>query len=193
MAKFFSLLFLATITLSAEEVDPQRYNINQLELMAKNHRWSEVILYVKDIPKSEQNLQWKNLVERASFGYVLGLKSQGFSDARQIMEDLIQEFPFLRSYSKFEKLKDEIYLTGYEKCFSKASDIPQCTQTALVFMNDKIVSPDLRQKLAFLINSKSEKSLEKLCAILDSFKEKNGFFIKSCLDKGAIEKTTPAQ
>ncbi len=193
MAKFFSLLFLATITLSAEELDPQRYTINQLELMAKNHRWSEVILYVKDIPKSEQNLQWKNLVERASFGYVSGLKSEGFSDAKQMMQELIQEFPFLRNYAKFEKLKDEIYLTEYEKCFSKNLDIPYCTQTALVFMNDKIVSSELRQKLAFLINSRSEKSLEKLCAILDSFKEKRGFFIKSCLNKAAVEKNTLAQ
>ncbi|MCX6101669.1 MAG: hypothetical protein NT000_00205 [Proteobacteria bacterium] len=183
MAKFFSLLFLATITLSAEELDPQRYTINQLELMAKNHRWSEVILYVKDIPKSEQNLQWKNLVERASFGYISGLKSEGFSDAKQMMQELIQEFPFLRNYAKFEKLKDEIYLTEYEKCFSKK----------LVFMNDKIVSSELRQKLAFLINSRSEKSLEKLCAILDSFKEKRGFFIKSCLNKAAVEKNTLAQ
>ena len=41
------------------DLEPKRYTMAELELMAKNKQWANVILAIKDIPKSDQDIQWK--------------------------------------------------------------------------------------------------------------------------------------
>ncbi|MFM8315165.1 MAG: hypothetical protein ACKOA8_12845, partial [Deltaproteobacteria bacterium] len=131
-------------------------------------------------PKVEQNVQWKNLLEKAAVGYLTDLKQGGFSEAVKVAEDLAMEFPSLKESYSFEKIQNEVYLEGYEKCFSRTSDIPECTKTALGLLESKGTPFDLRQKLAPIVIAKSPSSRESLCKVFEELKELSGFYDKYC-------------
>lgn len=86
--KFLLIILGFQLALLGSDIDPQRYSMADLELMAKRKEWANIILFIKDIPKAEQDLQWKNLLERSAVGYVNELRSGGFSDSEKIIEDL---------------------------------------------------------------------------------------------------------
>ena len=163
------------------DLEPKRYTMAELELMAKNKQWANVILAIKDIPKSDQDIQWNHLLERAAIGYVEELKKWGFSDAERMIHDIVNEFPSLKKSYKFEKLKTEFYLSGYENCFSNPANASDCVKSGLGVMSDQLTGSELRQKLGQLLYLKYSPSLEKICQILDSFKEDKSFFQKLCV------------
>jgi hypothetical protein len=188
MIKLLLTVLIFSLPLRSQDLESKRYSIDDLELMGKKKEWGKVVLYLKDIPKSEQNLQWKSLLERAAIGYVGELQRGGFSDVEKVIHDMVYEFPDLKDSYKFEKVKNELFMNGYRGCFSKSSDVSECVKSALGVMGDKLVSFELRQNLAELVFAKSSDTLQKICAIFDSFKEKKGFFEKRCLDRTGIEK-----
>ena len=180
MTRTFLILLLVARFLLADDLEPQRYTIEDLEKMAKNKEWAQVILFIKDIPKVDQNAQWKSLLEKAAVGYLTDLKRGGLSEAVKVVEDLAVEFPALKKSYGFEKLQNEIYFEGYEMCFSRPSDVPECAKTALLLLQNKELSFDLRQKLAPMVLVKSPNSRESLCKVFEELKELSGFYGKYC-------------
>jgi hypothetical protein len=188
MIKLLLGILFFSLPLLSQDLESKRYSIDDLELMGKKKEWAKVVLYLKDISKSEQNLQWKSLLERAAIGYVGELQSGGFSDVEKVIHDMVYEFPDLKDSYKFEKVKNDLFMTGYRKCFSKTSDVSDCVKSAIGVMSDKINSFELRQNMAELVFSKAPESVQKICEVLQTFNEKKGFFAKRCLNKFEIEK-----
>jgi len=180
MKSIFLLIGLYCIPAFTQETEAKLYSISDLELMAKNRSWSRVILYIKDVPKSERDLQWKSLLERAAIGYVSEIAREGMSDADKMVKELEFEFPELKESTSFIALKDKLVLEGFSKCFSTKSNIPSCAKSVIDFISQKSGSSSLRQNLAKLTISKSPDSAENLCHVFNSFKELNGFFEKNC-------------
>lgn len=180
MKSIFLLIGLHCVSAFTQETEAKLYSMSDLELMAKNRSWSRVILYIKDVPKSERDLQWKSLLERAAIGYVSDMAREGMSDAHKMVEELEFEFPVLKESTSFVALKDKLVLEGFSKCFSTKSNIPSCAKSAVEFISQKSGSPSLRQNLAKLTISKVPESSENLCNAFNSFKELSGFFEKNC-------------
>jgi hypothetical protein len=178
--KFLLIILGFQMALQGSDIDPQRYSMAELELMAKRKQWANIVLFIKDIPKAEQDLQWKSLLERAAIGYVNELRTGGFSDSEKIIEDLLTEFPSLRDSLRLSALRVEILMSGFEKCFSNPKDVPFCTNQALKQLSAPFANSELRQKLAQLILLKSESSLESVCQTLLGLKEVKGIFEKRC-------------
>lgn len=187
---FLYTCLLVLRNVHAGDAELHRYSMAELELMAKNKEWSKVILFIKDVPKQDQDLQWRSLLERSVLGFLQDLRKEGFSTTEKLVQDLAFEFPALRDSYKFETLKDEIFLEGYSRCFSKKSDVLFCSKSAINLMNQKITSAKLKQQLAVLVYSNNEESLRSLCQVFEGAKEKIGFFDKNCLEqsKSKIEK-----
>lgn len=188
MKSILFLSFFLVLKINAQELEPHRYSMGELELMAKNKDWAKVILFIKDIPKSDQDLQWKNLLERAAIGYLSSLKKHGGSDAEQMAQELIFEFPTLGESAKYENLKNEIIFDGYRSCFLKKVDLAKCLESALELMGRKNSSPNLRQLIGGLVLNYHKDSLSELCKVFDSFKESKGFFEKNCNTSKNIQK-----
>lgn len=180
MNKLLVLFLLCVQILQAEELEIKRYTMNDFELMAKKKEWANIVLFIKDIPKSEQDLQWNSLLERASVGYVTDLAKQGSSEVERVVNDLLVEFPSLKKSYKFEAVRNEILLNGFEKCFSKAIDSSVCASEGLKQMASEFSSYDLRQKLGQLIGKNKPELWSEICQSLNSHKEPKGIFEKYC-------------
>ena len=182
MFKFSLLLLLGLHTIQATEIELKRYTISELEMMAKKKEWANIVLFIKDIPKADQDLQWNRLLERASVGYVTDLKKGEFPEVERVMHDLLVEFPTLRKSHQFESIRNEILLSGFQNCFSRASDGPFCAKEGMKQMQNEFSSEELRQRLGQLISKKHPDSKIELCQIFKSYKEHKGFFEKYCLE-----------
>lgn len=180
MIRLATLIILIANMVCASEVEQKRYSMAELELMAKQNQWNNIILFIKDIPKSEQDLQWNSLLERAAIGYSKTLKEGNFSEVYRVMDDLLLEFPSLRQSQKFLLVKKDLVVSGFKKCFSDPADVSFCVKSAVKEMRAEFSSPELRQSLGTLIVEKSPESGKEVCEVLSSFKEKKGLFEKHC-------------
>lgn len=182
MVKFSLFFLLGLQALRATEIEVKRYTMSELEVMAKKKEWANIVLFIKDIPKADQDLQWNSLLERASVGYVTDLKKGEFSEVERVIHDLLVEFPTLRKSLQFERIRNEILLSGFQNCFSRASDSPFCAKEGMKQMQTEFSSEELRQKLGQLISKKHPDSKNELCRIFKSYKEQKGFFERYCVE-----------
>lgn len=172
------LLFLVMGPLGA--IEPHRYTVDELELMAKNKLWNQLVLFLHDVAPAERKLQWQSLVERSAIGYLTQLKDSGVSGVENIGQDLLREYPTLSGSEKFGALADSIFMEGFQRCYQSKEDSPECSKRLLSLLNENTISGNFRLKGAQLLIEHSPQTLKAVCEILHTKNDMRASMVAKC-------------
>lgn len=121
----FSLLLLADRGAGAEEAPP---TMDELDLLAAKKEWSQVLIQLPGVSPADRGPKWETLVEKAAIGHLSATAKESPSNAIQIADDLLKNFPQLFRSQEFEREKNRIAVAGFEQCYASPGDREECSR-----------------------------------------------------------------
>ena len=117
----------ARVACSTPESDApteKHYTLDELELLAQKHSWSELLLHAEDIYPADRKKKWESIVEMAATQHLREITGAGMSGAAPVAEQLIRTYPFLRGFRTFLEAKRGAALSDFTLCtaISKKGD-----------------------------------------------------------------------
>ena len=99
------------------------YSIADLEALAKQEAWQELIDHAEDIAPSQRNEHWQMLVEKAGIGVLTGLDVDKVSFTGLGAADvLLRRFPQLKRSKPFMQKRADVGLRAFTRCFELTGD-----------------------------------------------------------------------
>jgi hypothetical protein len=148
-------LLAITTTASA---DDKKYTLADLKALVSQKSFKEAVAHLGDIAPTERNADWQALAADAATGYVTGLSNDDYGAKIGAIEQLDEAFPMILKSPKYTKVRAEIGLTGFAKCFGQDSgywwrsnaSFEVCRDHLVKFVDADAGNPDLTLRAAKL-------------------------------------------
>jgi hypothetical protein len=132
--------------------DVRRYGITDLEALAAQQGWRELVEHLGDIAPAERDERWQRLAERAATGHLETLaRVNDRLGALAAAEGLPQRFPTLRRSAAFMQKRAEVGLAGFEACYATSQGGADCTGRLLGFVDDDADNAELMLRAGRLV------------------------------------------
>ena len=142
------LLFVAKPVVAEEAV---RASMTELQAMALQRRWAELLLRIDDVPVGQRNDSWRQLVLRATLGHLSQLGTEASAGRDGVAVELGQRYPFLGRSAEFRRRRDDAILAAYRECRSLESTEIDCADRLAERIRETGFDGDLIQRGALEI------------------------------------------
>jgi len=140
--KILSLFFLLLPALCLSE-DEVRYTVTELEILARQQRWSEIIIHMAEVPVADRNKKFEKIVEEASIHYLEeAAREPGGMDG--IANSLLQKYPFLRGSKAFMQKRALMGAEALDICY-QVRPKEECMGRAIAFVNEDVTNREIRE------------------------------------------------
>jgi hypothetical protein len=109
--------------LIAATVHAKSYELADLDALAKQSSWQELLDHAEDIAPSQRNGHWSQLVDQAATGVLAGLDTDKVTFAGlSAADDLTRRYPQLKSSRPFMAKRADLGVRAFSRCFELAGD-----------------------------------------------------------------------
>ena len=133
----FILLFLFCLPCFANQniVTPEesRYSTENLQQLVSKKKFRDAVRHLRDIPQSDRNDLWRNIVEVATVGYLEQLERAKNSRLPSLADRFLTEYPFLIDSKGFCAEYNSLALAGFQMCYASSTPRAQCTNALADF------------------------------------------------------------
>lgn len=123
-----SFLGVNLLWASDPSLEVRGVTIDELDTLARQKAWSEMVFQMKDVPPAERTAKWEALVVQASIGHLDTLANEAGADLDSTASALLDEFPSLRRSPKFLEKRTEVSLAALRKCYGNPFIEDECGQ-----------------------------------------------------------------
>jgi hypothetical protein len=98
------------------------YSLADLEALDKQESWQELLVHSGDVPPTQRNDKWTQMVERAALGTLSS--HSGEADAAWTFADAaVHQYPQLKKSKKYMAARAQADLRGLEACLQKPGPV----------------------------------------------------------------------
>jgi hypothetical protein len=115
--------------------EEKKYTMADLEALAKNESWGELLPHLEDIAPAQRNQKWQAVVERCAAGSIKSFKKDRNPFAALAYADgLTKRYGFLKKSKPFMAIRAEAGLKGFAACFEERYG--RCDERLLPFVEE---------------------------------------------------------
>jgi hypothetical protein len=160
-----SMMFVLVVACFASvpnraHADEPRFSMADLESLDKQESWQELLLHASDVPPSQRNDKWTQMLERAAVGVLASY--QGEVDKAWTFADAVtHQYPQLKKSKRYMVQRAQVGVRGLEACLQQATpgpgnkppkqDITVCADRSVAFAEVDPTDADTGFKLAKMI------------------------------------------
>lgn len=112
------LRYTAVVLLIASTVHARSYELADLDALAKQSSWQELLDHAEDIAPSQRTAKWSELVETAAVGVLAGLDTDKVAfTGLGTADDLTRRYPLLKKSKAFMTKRADVGLRAFTRCF----------------------------------------------------------------------------
>lgn len=112
---------LLAITTTHVAADDKKYTLADLKALVSQKSFKEAVAHLGDVAPTERNADWQALAADAATGYINGLSNDDYAAKIVAIEQLDESFPTILKSPKYTKVRTEIGLKGFARCFNQDS------------------------------------------------------------------------
>jgi len=141
---------------SAGELRASEYGMADLDALQKQGAWQELVDHAEDVPPSQRNAHWSQLVEEAATGVLAALYVDKVSiSALGTADALTRRFPTLKKSKSFMAKRADVGVRAFTRCFElvkdDTDDATACADRLVGFSDGDPDNADLAQRALALI------------------------------------------
>lgn len=129
----------------------KKYTLEDLEILADQEYWDEVIEHLEDIPALNRGERWQAVVEKAAIGWLEPmLYSENIEEAHLKVKDFFNRFKTLKKSDEAMELKEELGMKYLEICL-RAKPLRDCynaSMSLIIYHRGRVV--DIARRVANL-------------------------------------------
>jgi hypothetical protein len=130
-----TLLLVSTTHAHATPEPDRRYNMDDLQALAKKGQWAELIAHAADIRPTQRNAVWQTLLKQAVEGWLSRPRIQTNPlRAAMTAEALLERYPALAKDRKLMAKRNEVGLRAFRQCFARRYWAAQCERALRPFV-----------------------------------------------------------
>lgn len=145
------ILFLGLAWGSDPSLEVRGASIEELDSLARQKAWSEMVFRLKEVPAADRNARWEALVEKAALGH---LDTLGDSEAGGIAAALLDEYPSLRRSRKYLDKRTEVTFAALRKCYENPFIEAECSGRLLDFARKESGNKAILRRAAGIVAEK---------------------------------------
>ncbi|MCP5368219.1 MAG: hypothetical protein H6907_16340 [Hyphomicrobiales bacterium] len=128
----------------------EKYTWEDLQVLAEEGAWAELLDHARDIRPSQRKGEWKTWVENGALAAVKAAGTEGDAAATfALAEDLLTRFAALKSSSGFMAARAEAGLKNFRRCFAeRRASLDACLDGLTSFAASQAATPGLALKAA---------------------------------------------
>jgi hypothetical protein len=108
------------VTLLAQPViaGETKYTMEDLQALAKKGSWTELMGHMADIAPAKRDAAWQLLLEQSAVGDLQAISAENQGEAvPSKSNELLKSFPELKTSAEFMKIRAELGMAAFKKCF----------------------------------------------------------------------------
>lgn len=142
----------------ASTAEARNYDLADLDALAKQSSWQELLDHAEDIGPSQRTAHWSQLVEQAAVGVLAGLDTDKVAfTGLGAADDLTRRYPLLHSSKPFMAKRADVGLRAFTRCFELTrrdnSATKMCADRLAGFSDGDPDNADLAQRSIALIDA----------------------------------------
>ncbi len=148
LTRFFFVTTLVSLAASARAGE---LHMADIQALAKANAWVELLAKATDVPPSERNATWNELVTKAAVARAndAALTDRNVTDEN---EALLQVYPMLASNREFMDARARRGVIAFGGCFRDAYDLEVCLTRARAFVNADPKNATLAKDMGLLVS-----------------------------------------
>jgi hypothetical protein len=133
-------LLVATWSIPAQA----QYTMVDLQALADQHGWAELIAHLGDIPPSRRDDNWKTLAQEAGIGSIQdAIKHEAPVDGLVVSEQLLTAFPGVKDSPEFMAKRADVGIKAFNLCFQFDKLVETCARLMRTFVAEDPDNHDL--------------------------------------------------
>ena len=184
--KFHSISWTAIfclLVMQSAVADEKKYTQADLQALASQSSWKELIEHLGDVSPTERNAQWEQLAEQAGLGELeASVKREDPSLGIQVGISLVDQYPQLKKSKSFMNKRSEVGLQAFDQCLNHEHLVNYCGPLLKTFVAQDADNLDLAFKAA-KISSKRMKRWFSVSFFKNALSKPNE--LRSCKDGDA--------
>ena len=121
--RFLSISLVAMVCLlvmQSARADEKKYTQADLQALANQSSWKELIEHLGDVSPAERNDQWEKLAEQAGLGALeASVKRDDPSLGIQVGISLVDQYPQVGKSKAFMNKRNEVGLQAFDRCLNQ--------------------------------------------------------------------------
>ncbi|HUP58145.1 MAG TPA: hypothetical protein VM598_11875 [Bdellovibrionota bacterium] len=138
------LAILCLAFVISAHADEKKYSLKDLQALAGQGAWSELVEHLGDIPPASRDSAWEKVAIQAGTG-LLGeaVNTRDPLNGIQASEALVDKYPHLRKSRSFMDRRAEVGLKAHERCLDTGYLAEECGKSLRTFVERDPESLDL--------------------------------------------------
>jgi hypothetical protein len=150
---------LAAVLLAAAIAHAKGYELADLDALAKQAAWQELLDHAEDIPPSQRTAHWSQLVEQAAIAAITDVDTDKATfGGVAAADELARRYPLLKKSKPFMAKRADIGVRAFTRCFDLAGDSASgakaCGERLAGFADGDPDNVDLARRAIGLIESR---------------------------------------
>ena len=147
---------VAVCLLFATPVHAKSYDLTDLEALAKQSAWQELLDHAEDVAPAQRTDRWAKLVEEAGTNVLADLETEKLTISALVrVDELTHRYPMLKKSKPFMAKRADIGMRAFERCFAASgednADTEACAQRLSGFSDGDPDNAELARRAIALI------------------------------------------
>ena len=140
---------VAAASMAAAEKKP--YSLADLKALVAQKSFKEAVAHLADVAPAERTAEWRTVAADAAAGYIASLSNDNLVTKVLEIEKIDAAYPAILKSAKYTKVRGEVGLDAYKRCFANNYWIDECLDHAYKFITADAGNTKLAFAMAKLV------------------------------------------